>query len=120
VPARTAGTKSFATPSDVMRMRTGRRLYYTASRRVGAGRTCRPSIAQRPAGSSGRPKPAAGPCRGLGPGQALDGERDAVGFGQHRAPEILQVPPGNRHADIIARELDQMVWSAQLGFVDSY
>ncbi len=29
---------------------------------------------------------------------------------------FLQAPPGQRHADIIARELDQMVWSEQLGF----
>ena len=29
---------------------------------------------------------------------------------------FLQAPPGQRHADIIARELDQMVWSEELGF----
>jgi hypothetical protein len=29
---------------------------------------------------------------------------------------FLQATPSNRHADIIARELDQMVWSEQLGF----
>ncbi|MGH7367456.1 MAG: LLM class flavin-dependent oxidoreductase, partial [Candidatus Rokuibacteriota bacterium] len=29
---------------------------------------------------------------------------------------FLQAPPGHRHADIIERELDQMVWSEQLGF----
>ena len=29
---------------------------------------------------------------------------------------FLQAPPGHRHADIIQRELDQMVWSEELGF----
>jgi alkanesulfonate monooxygenase SsuD/methylene tetrahydromethanopterin reductase-like flavin-dependent oxidoreductase (luciferase family) len=29
---------------------------------------------------------------------------------------FLQAPPGHRHADIIARELDQMAWSEELGF----
>ena len=29
---------------------------------------------------------------------------------------FLQAPPGQRHADIIARELDQMAWSEDLGF----
>ena len=29
---------------------------------------------------------------------------------------FLQAPPGHRHADIIQRELQQMVWSEQLGF----
>jgi alkanesulfonate monooxygenase SsuD/methylene tetrahydromethanopterin reductase-like flavin-dependent oxidoreductase (luciferase family) len=29
---------------------------------------------------------------------------------------FLQAPPGHRHADIIQRELRQMVWSEQLGF----
>ena len=29
---------------------------------------------------------------------------------------FLQAPPGQRHADIIRRELDQMVLSEQLGF----
>ena len=29
---------------------------------------------------------------------------------------FLQAPPGHRHADIIQRELEQMVWSEQLGF----
>ena len=29
---------------------------------------------------------------------------------------FLQAPPGHRHADIIERELRQMVWSEQLGF----
>jgi len=29
---------------------------------------------------------------------------------------FLQAPPGHRHADIIHRELEQMVWSEELGF----
>ena len=29
---------------------------------------------------------------------------------------FLQAPPGHRHADIIHRELDQMVYSEELGF----
>ena len=29
---------------------------------------------------------------------------------------FLQAPPGHRHADIIQRELDQMVYSEELGF----